>query len=252
MRTFSSEGIILKRVDFGEADRLVTIFTKNKGKITSLAKGIRKMGSRRSGNVELLNKAKLSFVQSKSLPILTEAESVQTFPRLKEDLRKIGLAYYLIELVDQFFHDGQESYKTYDLLSEALNLINELELEKSEIVVRAFELKLLSIVGYQPSLQLCVKCLEKLEPNGNYLSPEAGGLLGRSCVSDNISEKPVSKEEIKLIRFALEKPFLETIKIKVPSNLAEKLKIQMKIYIEYFLERQLYSPKFSESVSRLE
>ena len=76
MRTFSSEGIILKRVDFGEADRLITIFTKNRGKITSLAKGIRRIESRRSGNVELLNKAKLSFAESRSLPILTEAESL--------------------------------------------------------------------------------------------------------------------------------------------------------------------------------
>ena len=70
--------------------------------------------------------------------------------------------------------------------------------------------------------------------------------MGQKWDEDNI------KEEKKLIHFALEKTFLETIKIKVPSNLAEKLKIQMKIYIEYFLEKQLYSPKFSESVSRLE
>lgn len=251
MRAFSSEGIILKRVDFGEADRLVTIFTKNKGKITSLAKGIRRIKSRRSGNVELLNKAKLSFAQSKSLPILTEAESVQTFPRLKEDLKKVGLAYYLIELVDQFFHDGQESYKTYDLLSEALGFINELEMEKAEIIVRAFELKLLSIVGYEPSVQLCVKCREKLEPSGNSLSPEAGGMLDKSCLNESTLAKPVSPEEIKLIRFALDKPFSDTVKINVPANLAERLKVQMKIYIEYFLEKQLNSPKFSESVSRL-
>lgn len=252
MRTFSSEGIILKRVDFGEADRLVTIFTKNKGKITSLAKGIRRIGSRRSGNVELLNRAKLSFAQSKSLPILTEAESVQTFSRLKEDLKKVGLAYYLIELVDQFFHDGQESYKTYNLLSEALSFINELEMEKAEIIVRAFELKLLSIVGYQPSVQRCVECRKKLQPFGNYLSPEVGGVLDRSCMNDSVLARPVSQGEIKLMRFALANPFSETVKINVPVNLTKRLKDQMRVYIEYFLEKQLNSPKFSESVSRLE
>src|SRR3990170_1233956 len=132
MYTFSSEGVILKRVDFGEADRLITIFTKNKGKILSLAKGIRRIESRRAGNVELLNKVKLFFAQSKSLPILTEAESLETYSFLKKDLKKIGCAYYFVELVDKFFHEGQENYKIFETLSHALHLLNNENMSRSE------------------------------------------------------------------------------------------------------------------------
>ena len=76
-------------------------------------------------------------------------------------------------------------------------------------------------------------------------------MLDSACMNESTLAKPVSPEEIKIIRFALDKPFSEIVKIKIPANLLEKLKIQMKDYIEYFLEKQLYSPKFSESVSRL-
>src|SRR3989344_2032668 len=251
MRTFSSEGIILKRVDFGEADRLITIFTKGKGKITSLGRGIRRIESRRAGNVELLNKAKLSFAEGRSLPILTEAEAIETYSNIKKDLKKVGLAYYLVELVDQFFHDGQESYKTYELLSETLELINELELDKAESVIRAFELKLLSIAGYKPSVNLCVNCRNKLEPHGNFLSPEAGGIVGQDCANGSYLLKPISSDEIKIMRFAHDMPFAETVRINVPVSLSSKLKEQMKYYLEYILEKQLSSVEFSEKINRM-
>jgi len=252
MRTFSSEGIILKRVDFGEADRLITIFTKNKGKITSLAKGIRRIESRRSGNVELLNKAKLFFAESRSLPILTEAESLETYPNLKKDLKKVGMAYYLVELVDQFFHDQQENYKTYELLSEALESINKVGVNKAENVVRAFELKLLPMVGYSPSLRACVKCRNRLDPNGNFLSPEEGGILDKFCANGSLLLKPITAEEIKVLRFATERPIDSVIKVNVPDKLAEKLKEQMKFYLEYILEKQLNSVEFSEKIKNLD
>ncbi len=252
MHTFSSEGIILKRIDFGEADKLITIFTKNKGKITCLARGIRRIKSRRAGNVELLNRAKLFFAQSKSLPILTEAESLETYKSLKKDLTKVGYAYHLAELVDQFFHDHQESYKTFELLAEALGLLDKTDTKKAENVVRAFELKLLSLAGYSPQLFNCVKCRKSLEPNGNLLSPELGGILDESCANESLFAKPISPEAIKLARFVREKPLPEAVKINMPDNLAEELRQLLKFYLEFILEKQLSSADFTEKVKNLE
>ncbi len=251
MRTFSSEGIILKRVDFGEADRLITIFTKNKGKITSLAKGIRRIKSRRSGNVDLLNKAKLFFAESRSLPILTEAESIETYKDLKKDLKKVGHAYYLTELVDQFFHDQQESYRTYELLSEALGLLDKLPLDKVENIVHAFEVKILSFAGFRPQLFSCVKCRGPLEPDGNMISPEVGGLIDNSCANNSLFTKPISQEAIKVIRFAQEKHLAEVAKLNIPDKLARDLKEVMKFYLEFVLEKQLSSADFAEKVKKL-
>ncbi|MBI2593599.1 DNA repair protein RecO, partial [Candidatus Daviesbacteria bacterium] len=79
MPSVAVEGIILKRTNFGEADRMLTVLTKNLGKITVIARGVRKITSRRAGNVELLNVVKLGLFKGKGYT-LTEAQSVQTFP----------------------------------------------------------------------------------------------------------------------------------------------------------------------------
>ena len=251
MYTFSSEGIILKRVDFGEADRLITIFTKNKGKIVSLAKGIRRIESRRAGNVELLNKAKLFFAQSKSLPILTEAESLKTYKNIKKDLKKVGYAYYLTELVDEFFHDSQENYKTFDLLSEALDNLDQINNARAENIVRAFELKILSLAGYRPQIHTCIKCNKPLEPEGNLFSADLGGVLCESCGRQSLLARPISTEAVKVMRFMQEKPLSEVDKLNVSKNLAEELKNHLKFYLEFILERELASTIFVEQVRKI-
>ena len=252
MATFSTEGIILKRVDFGEADRLITIFTKNRGKITSLAKGIRRIESRRGGHVDLLNKSKLFFAEGKGLPILTEAEAINTYKNLKKDLKKVGHAYYLAELTHQFFHDQQDNYKVYEILSESLDLLDRDSNNRAENIVRAFELKILSLAGYSPQLFHCIKCRNKLLPTENFLSPEAGGILDKSCANGSLLIKPISPEEIKLMRFSHEKSLNEAVKLNVSDKLMNDLKAQMKFYLEYILEKELYSANFSEKVNNLE
>lgn len=251
MHSFSTEGIILKRVDFGEADKLLTIFTKNKGKITSLAKGIRRIESRRSGNVDLLNHSKLFFAQGRSLPILTEAESISTFKELKKDLNKISLAYHLTELIDQFFHDQQENYKVFELLFESLTLLNLVSKEKAENIIRAFEIKILTLSGYSPELFNCVKCSKKLEPNGNVLSPDSGGVLHSAHAQESLQIKSISSEAIKILRFMKEKTLSDTIKLNIPETTKKELKEMMKYYMEFILEKELYSAKFSEEVNNL-
>ncbi|MEX0616515.1 MAG: DNA repair protein RecO [Candidatus Woykebacteria bacterium] len=249
MHTFSTEGIILKRIDFGEADRLVTVFTKNKGKITSLAKGIRRIESRRSGNVDLLNRVKLFFAQSKGLPILTEAEAVDTYKNLKKDLGRVGQAYYLIELTDQFFHDQQENFRVYDLLSESLSLLD--RGERVESIIRAFELKILSLAGYKPQLFSCPKCRVRISQTENFLSPEAGGVLDKSCANGSAIVKSISPQIIKLMRFSNDRPLEESLRVSVPGSLMGDFKAHMRFYLEYILEKQLSSTNFAEKINGL-
>src|SRR3989304_6032467 len=99
MRSDKTEGIIIKRKNFGEADRMLTVLTPRHGKIKIIAKGVRKISSRRSSHVELLNLSILTLHEGKIL-ILTEAETLNHFQDLKDNLKKSGLAFYLCELVD--------------------------------------------------------------------------------------------------------------------------------------------------------
>ena len=145
MHGFKTEGIILKRRNFGEADRILTVFTLSKGKISIVAKGVRRISSRRAGNVELLNRVVLYLHQTKGMPILTEAESLETYQRIKSDLTLSTYAYHLIELVDKLTAENQENRILYEHLLEVLKRLSK---NPRQIFIRAFEAKILSNLGF--------------------------------------------------------------------------------------------------------
>lgn len=143
MRSYKAEGIIIRRREIGEADRLLTIFTRRYGKVKVIAKGVRRIKSRRGGHVELFNLVTVSLYRGARFDTLTEAEVCDTFPRIRENLDLIGLAYYVCELIDGLCAEHQPNQRVYELL---LATMRELD---SGIIAR-FEQTLLSELGFLP------------------------------------------------------------------------------------------------------
>ena len=181
MKTYKTEGIIIKRINFGEADRILTIFTKHYGKIKAIAKGIRKIKSRRAPHLELFNQTVLFLYKGKNLDIITEAQLVDSFSTLRKNLRKVAFAFGVCELVDQLTREGQKQLKAYELLKACLNDLNHQSkrLETQELssysssersesrskssrqartvtecadseIMRNFEIELLQVLGFLP------------------------------------------------------------------------------------------------------
>jgi len=144
-RSYKTEGIILKRTNFGEADRILTIYTKHYGKIRALAKGVRKITSRKGGNVEAFNHVSLFLAQGRNLDIVSEAEVINSFKSWRKNLRKVGLAYYFSELVDKLTPDGQANRVVFELLREFLGKIGQ---ESESKLIRSFEEQLLEELGF--------------------------------------------------------------------------------------------------------
>lgn len=141
MRSFQTEGIVLKRKNLGEADRLLTVFTKKHGKIKILAKGVRHIKSRRSPNIELFNLVTLFVHKGRTFNILTEAQAINTFQNVRKNLELVGLAYYCCELIDGLCAEEQPHPKVYDLLIATLN-------ELDHGLIQKFETTLLSELGF--------------------------------------------------------------------------------------------------------
>jgi DNA repair protein RecO (recombination protein O) len=146
MRSFKTEGIVIKRSNYSEADRIVTIFTKKNGKIKIKANGVRRITSRRSPHIELLNYCVFSLYQGRNIPILTEVESKESFPSLKKDLKRIGFAYHVCELVDGLCAENQENQDVFFLLGRTLRKLSKEE-NLSDIIYE-FELELLRLLGF--------------------------------------------------------------------------------------------------------
>lgn len=146
MKYRQTDGIILKRTNIGDADRILTIFTSSLGKIYVKAKGIRKITSRRSAHVEVLNYSRLILYKNKHLPILTEATTLYHFPDIKNDLQKVGFAYHICELIDGLCPENQENSAIFTLLLQTLEALS--KTNDVAVVVEGFEIELLSRLGY--------------------------------------------------------------------------------------------------------
>lgn len=212
MAVFATEGIIIKRSNFGEADRVLTIVTPFKGKIKIVAKGVRRITSRRGGNVELLNKVKLHIYQRQGMPILTEAESISTYPAIKNDLMLSSYGSHIVELAEKLLPEEQGNPAAYQLIASILGL---LETNPRQIFIRAFEVKLLSVLGYWS--------LDQIEIDG----------------------------KIKIILERLQRESWENIeKMTINKNQALELEKILRYYIEKILESSLKSIKIIQKIKQ--
>lgn len=144
MPSLTTEGLVLYRRNFGEADRMLTLLTKDLGKIRVIAKGVRRIQSRRAGSVELLNQVKIHLYQSKNY-VLTEAESINTFPRIKSSLVLSSTGMHVVELLNKLLVEEISSKGVYQI---AIDLLKILERDPRQIYLRAFEVKLLNNLGF--------------------------------------------------------------------------------------------------------
>jgi len=149
MNTYVVEGIVLKRRNIGEADRILTILTKQQGKMQVKAIGVRKISSKRASHIEPLNHVSMSLYKGKGMPILTEVATKESFATLKENLQTIGFAYHLCELVDGLCPEGQENIQVFDLLRSVLSdICHTTHLAER---IHEFEVALLTTLGYWSS-----------------------------------------------------------------------------------------------------
>lgn len=145
-RSYKAEAVVLKRVNWGEADRLVTVFSRQQGKLKLLAKGIRRLSSRKKGHLELFNQVKLQAANGKNLDLVIEAETLNNFSRLRRNLNRVRIAYLLLELVDKLTAENQEHQEVYSLLVNALTQLN--GHSASNNLIADFETQLLTRLGF--------------------------------------------------------------------------------------------------------
>lgn len=146
MKTFKTEGIVIKRINYNEADRIITIFSKKSGKISVKASGVRRITSRRSPHIELLNYCVFNLHMGKNMYTLTEVDSLNDFSNLKKDLKKIAAAFHICELMDGLCAENQESEAIFNLLLQTLSKISQNYNLKE--TVYEFEIELLTILGF--------------------------------------------------------------------------------------------------------
>ena len=262
-RVYRTKAIVLRRIDFGEADRLLTVFTPERGKLKLVAKGARKPTSRKSGHVELFSLGQFLVAVGRDLDIVTQAETQEPYLPLREDLLRTTYAYYVAELADAFTAERDENRPLYYLLKDAFGWLCEVgeaaagsELDEPQLaealalVARYYELHLLGLVGYQPQLFVCGGCREPLEPEVNYSSVADGTVFCHRCGRDRMGTAQLSVNALKVLRFLQTRDW-ETCRLLrlSPASHAEVERV-LSEYITYHLERRLKSVDFIHRLRR--
>ena len=159
-RVFRREGIILRALDYAEADRILTILTPA-GKVSALAKGVRRVTSHKAGHLGLFSRVSLMLAQGRNLDIVTQAEGIEEFEGLRKDLERFSYASYVAEVVDRVAPEDEDVSSLYDLLMVALRRFS----EEEDLVLgaRLFEFRLLEFACYQAEQFECVSCQTRLE-----------------------------------------------------------------------------------------
>jgi DNA repair protein RecO (recombination protein O) len=247
-RVYRTEAIVLRRTDFGEADRLLTVFTPERGKLKLIAKGARKPSSRKSGHVELFSYGHYLVAVGRELDIVTQAETLEPYLPLREDLLRTTYAYYVAELADAFTAERDENRPLFDLLKDAFGWL--CEAGDLLLAARYYELHLLGLVGYQPQLFVCGGCKEPLQPEVNYFHAAEGSVLCRKCGYDQVGTGELSVNALKVLRFLQTREWQTCRLLRLSPASHAEIERTMNHYITYQLERKLKSVDFLQRLRR--
>ncbi len=191
MSLYRDEGVVLRTLRLGEADRIVTMITKGHGKVRAVAKGVRRTKSKFGARLEPLSHVMLLCWQGRELDIVNQAEVTDTFRTVRQDLARVAKAYTVLEVTDQLSQERHANPRLFDMVVGALRA---LEARDAPLLVPAFCLKVLALEGSAPVLEECVSCGER-EGLVAFDLVE-GGVLCRSCRRG----RAISPQALELVR----------------------------------------------------
>ncbi len=243
------EAVVLRHSDWGEADRLLWLYTRELGKVRAIAKGARKLRSRKAGHLEPFTRVALQLARGREWLIVTQAETIDAFTPLREELLQVGYAAYVVELLDRFTYEEGENRLLYKLLADTLERLS--QGQETNLALRYYEIRLLDLLGYRPQLYQCARCGEEIRPADQYFSAELGGALCPNCGPGYPGARPVSMQALKYIRHLQRSNFTEASRAQISADVNREMELLVQHYLTYLLERGLNTPAFIRRVKHI-
>jgi DNA repair protein RecO (recombination protein O) len=248
-RSFRVEAVVLRHADWGEADRLLTLYTRERGKVRAIAKGARKIRSRKAGHLEPFTRVTLQLARGHDLLIVTQADTVDAYLPIHDNLVKTSHAAYIVELLDRFtYEDDSENYGIFRLLTEALA-----RLEKEAdpwLAIRYYEVRLLDLLGYRPHWFECANCGREIKAEDQFFSASQGGVLCPACGAGLPGAWRVSVEALKYLRHFQRSSYPEAQRARPALEVQSEVEALLQHYVTHLLERALNSPDFIRQIKK--
>ncbi len=246
-RSYRAQGLVIRHREFGEADRILTIYTLEKGKLQAIAKGVRKLKSRKAGHLEPFTQVMLQLAKGRNLEVVTQVETIRNFDNIRENLKLTAQAAYVLELLDRFTYEEGENRALYNLVVETLSRLD--AGISPGLVTHYYEVHLMDILGFKPQLQECVVCGAAIQPEDQYFSAKLGGVICQNSLSGDPSAWPISMNALRYLRFFQRSPWPQVKNRTIPEEVDHELSKLIEKYLTYLLEYSLKTPGFLDAVS---
>jgi DNA repair protein RecO (recombination protein O) len=247
--SYATEAIILRHSAVGETDRLVTLYSKNYGKMRAFARGVRKPHSKLSGHLEPLNQVNLLITQGRNLPLITQADMIEGFYTPSTNFETIVSGCYVADCLDAFTVEEVENQPLYSLACRQFKQVQSVANIQTQL--RFFELQLLTMSGYQPEVNVCLYCRNPPERHSIYFSFEAGGILCQDC-KNQFDCFGISETSTKALRYLLMATTGDAQKIRMPEAVQKELAHVLTNYLQYIIDRRLQSLLFYRRLEKWE
>ena len=247
-RLYKTEGIVLKSAPHSEGHLLVTLLAKNGAKLRAMAWGGRKLTSRKIGHLEPLTRVDLALSRGRDLDSINQAQALESFGVLKNNLEATAKAIYLAELVDGFANEGSANVPLYSLFLDTLRMLQ--ESPGSEVAIPYFQLKLLDVTGFMPELYRCVECREEVSPGDHRFSIDLGGVVCSRCAPSGTRISPLSLQAMKVLRFFSRSGDADLTSLRLSEPLYRELRSVLDGATGYWLDREVRSREFMDHIEQ--
>ena len=207
---------------------------------------MRKIRSRKAGHLEPFTQVNLFLAKGREMDIITQAETVNGFMGLREDLNRLAFANYIVEVLDRFTYEEGPNAGIFRLLARTLGRLE--SQQNLDTVIHVYEIRLLDLLGFRPELFHCVDCGEKVLAEDQYFSPLVGGVVCPKCGRTRPEAWPVSMDVLRYFRHLQRSPWEKVKGLTIPKNIESALADLIQRYLTYILERQLNTPTFIREI----
>jgi len=246
-RSFRVDAVVLRHSNYGEADRLLTLYTRQLGKLRVIAKGARKIASRKAGHIEPFTHVKMQLAKGRDMFLLTQADTVDAYLPLREDLILTSQASYVMELLDRFTYENDtENASTFRLLTDTLARLA--SKDDAWLVIRYYEMRLLDYMGFRPQLFECANCGNEIKAEDQFFSFSAGGVICPRCGHGLPNVRNISVDMLKYLRHFQRSSYAEASRARPSLEVQQEAEVLMQGYFTYLLERELNTPGFLKKI----
>lgn len=196
-----TEGLVIRQTKYDEWDRILTIFTRDNGKVQAIAKGARRPKGGLVAGTQMFSYGNYLLYPGRNLYQVNQAQVIESFFSLRDDLYKLAYATYIIELVDAGSVEEYANIKLFDLSIKTLRVLSKMNKDYKKLLT-AFELKYISFIGFRPHLKSCVVCNSKLGTRVK-ISNELGGVICEKCLTQGYYGYVVDRDIIRKIESLL-------------------------------------------------